>query len=83
MIVSGIVEMIWQYQRFIKTTGIMMNIGLFILIIMASIQTGREIIGLEKEKQLAVMMSKSKADFLASMSHEIRTPINTITGKQG
>ena len=80
MIVSGIVEMIWQYQRFIKTTGIMMNIGLFILIIMAFIQTGREIIGLEKEKQLAVMMSKSKADFLASMSHEIRTPINTIMG---
>ena len=80
MIVCGIVELIWQYQRFIKTTGIMMNFGLFILVVMASIQTAQEIIRLEKEKQLAIMMGKSKADFLASMSHEIRTPINTIMG---
>ena len=69
MIVCGIVELIWQYQRFIKTTGIMMNFGLFILVVMASIQTAQEIIRLEKEKQLAIMMGKYKADFLASMSH--------------
>lgn len=80
IIVTGIMEIIWQYLRLIKPTGIMLDIGLFIMIIMAAIQAGQEVIGLEKEKQLAVMMSKSKADFLASMSHEIRTPINTILG---
>ena len=34
----------------------------------------------EKEKQIAIAASESKAKFLASMSHEIRTPINTIIG---
>ena len=34
----------------------------------------------EKEKQIAIAASESKAQFLANMSHEIRTPINTIIG---
>ncbi len=34
----------------------------------------------EKEKQIAIAASESKAKFLASMSHEIRTPINTVIG---
>ena len=34
----------------------------------------------EKEKQIAIAASESKARFLANMSHEIRTPINTVIG---
>ena len=34
----------------------------------------------EKEKQIAIAASESKAKFLANMSHEIRTPINTVIG---
>lgn len=34
----------------------------------------------EKEKQMAIAKSESKANFVASMSHEIRTPINTVLG---
>ena len=34
----------------------------------------------EKEKQVAIAASESKAKFLANMSHEIRTPINTVIG---
>ncbi len=34
----------------------------------------------EKEKQIAIAKSESKAKFVASMSHEIRTPINTVIG---
>ena len=40
----------------------------------------RDMFNIEKEKQLAVAASESKAQFLANMSHEIRTPINTVIG---
>ncbi len=39
-----------------------------------------EMLEIEKEKQMAIAASQSKAKFLASMSHEIRTPINTVIG---
>ena len=35
---------------------------------------------LQKEKELALQMTKQHEEFLASMSHEIRTPMNTIVG---
>lgn len=60
--------------------GIALSIGLIVLLFMAAIKTVRELITLEKEKQVAVEASMAKANFLANMSHEIRTPINTIIG---
>lgn len=39
-----------------------------------------EMLDAEKEKQIAIAASESKAKFLANMSHEIRTPINTVIG---
>lgn len=39
-----------------------------------------EMLNAEKEKQVAIAASESKAKFLASMSHEIRTPINIVIG---
>ncbi|MBQ7955520.1 MAG: response regulator [Lachnospiraceae bacterium] len=40
----------------------------------------KEMLEIEKEKQMAIAARQSQAKFLASMSHEIRTPINTIIG---
>lgn len=40
----------------------------------------KDMLQAEKEKQIAIAESESKAKFLASMSHEIRTPINTVMG---
>ncbi len=37
-------------------------------------------VDLQKAKELAEAMAKTKTEFLANMSHEIRTPIHTITG---
>ena len=40
----------------------------------------KDMLNAEKEKQVAIAASESKARFLASMSHEIRTPINIVIG---
>ena len=40
----------------------------------------KEMLNAEKEKQVAIAASESKARFLASVSHEIRTPINIVIG---
>jgi CheY-like chemotaxis protein len=60
--------------------GIVLSIGLIILLLMAASRTARELLTLEKEKQVAIEANMAKANFLANMSHEIRTPINTIIG---
>ena len=60
--------------------GVALGLGLIFLLITAAIKAAREMVFIEKEKQMAVAASQAKAVFLANMSHEIRTPINTIIG---
>ena len=60
--------------------GIALSCGLVVLLATAAIKTAREMMAIEKEKQVAIASSQAKAQFLANMSHEIRTPINTIIG---
>lgn len=60
--------------------GIALSIGLVMLLFMAASKTARELLTLEKEKQVAIEAGIAKTNFLANMSHEIRTPINTIIG---
>ncbi|UCF96291.1 MAG: response regulator [Spirochaetaceae bacterium] len=43
-------------------------------------QWKRSEVDLQKAKELAEAMARTKGEFLANMSHEIRTPIHTITG---
>lgn len=60
--------------------GVLLSVGLVVLLLSAACKTVRELLAMEKEKQIAIAESKAKAQFLANMSHEIRTPINTIIG---
>ena len=60
--------------------GVALSFGLIVLLVTAACKTARELMAVEKEKQMALASSKAKAQFLANMSHEIRTPINTIIG---
>lgn len=80
LMLAGVGEIYQVYDEAAVNNGMALCIGLVFLFFMAVIQTGRDLLELEKEKQIAVAASESRAMFLANMSHEIRTPINTIVG---
>ena len=85
----GIVAMIFVtaaelYINFVPEVvihgGVLLSFGLLVLLVTAVFKTAREMLAVEKEKQMAIAAGNAKAQFLANMSHEIRTPINTIIG---
>lgn len=76
----GIWEIYLVYLNSSQYNGIALCVGLVFLLFTAGLKTARDIFRVEKEKQMAVAASESKAKFLANMSHEIRTPINTVIG---
>nr|MCR5784669.1 response regulator [Eubacterium sp.] len=53
---------------------------MLLLLFAGIMDTIKEVISLQKDKQTAVVASEMKTEFLANMSHEIRTPINAILG---
>lgn len=77
---AGLYEIYFVYDKSSSYNGIVLCIGLVFLLLTAGLKTGRDMLMIEKEKQMAVVANDSKAKFLASMSHEIRTPINTVIG---
>lgn len=79
MIATGI-EMCLVYRMSAPNSGMALCVGLMLLLFSAGCKTGMDILTVEKERQLAVAASETKAMFLANMSHEIRTPVNTIIG---
>lgn len=80
MMVAGVFEIALTYMVDTVVNGISLCVGLVILLFSAGLKTIRDLLNVEKEKQMAIAMSQSKAKFLANMSHEIRTPINTVIG---
>ncbi len=80
LVVSGIWEVSLAYVTDTNQNGIALCIGLVFLLFTAGLKTGKDVIKVEKERQLAITASEAKANFLANMSHEIRTPINTVIG---
>lgn len=79
-ITGGVCELGLVYVVDAQLNGIGLGLGMIGLLIMAIVKTVRDLIAIEKEKQLAIAASESKAKFLANMSHEIRTPINVVLG---
>ena len=80
IMVAGVFEIALTYIVSARLNGISLCIGLVVLLIAAALKTIRDTFNIEKEKQIAIAASASKAQFLANMSHEIRTPINTVIG---
>ncbi len=84
LIAMGVVA-IWEVMlTFMPETpyhgGVALSIGLLVLLLASGFKTARDLLTIEKEKQVAIIAGESKAKFIANMSHEIRTPINTIIG---
>lgn len=77
---AATIQILLYFQKTITFSGTMMAFGLMFMLITAVINTIRNILDIEKEKQKAILASASKAKFLANMSHEIRTPINAVLG---
>lgn len=80
LMVAGFCEIGMVYVNNSAHNGIALCIGLVFLLFTAGMKTGKDVLRSEKEKQIAIAASESKANFLANMSHEIRTPINTVIG---
>lgn len=67
------------YGRMLRSDSFL-PFGLIFLLLLATGNTIRELIHMERGKQQALMASEAKGKFLANMSHEIRTPINAVLG---
>lgn len=80
LMLAGLYEIYLVYDKSSLYNGIVLCIGLVFLLLTAGLKTGRDMLMIEKEKQMAVVANESKDRFLANMSHEIRTPINTVIG---
>ena len=80
LMLAGLCEIFLVYVQNAHFNGIALCLSLIFLLAMSALRTLRNIWAVEREKQIAIAASKSKADFLANMSHEIRTPINTVIG---
>lgn len=77
---AGVCEIGLVYIVDAQINGIALCMGMVLLLVAAALKSVRDIFNIEKEKQIAIAASESKANFLANMSHEIRTPINTVIG---
>ncbi len=80
LMAAGVFEIALTYMVDTTVNGISLCIGLVVLLFSALLKSIRDLLNVEKEKQMAIAMGQSKAKFLANMSHEIRTPINTVIG---
>ncbi len=80
IVVAGVFEVMLSYIVDTKLNGIALCISIVILLLSAVMKSGKDMLRIERDKQMAIASSESKAQFLANMSHEIRTPINTMLG---
>ena len=77
---AGICEISLVYVIDTQLNGVALCLGLIALLFSAALKVMKDFLNVEKEKQIAIAASESKAKFLANMSHEIRTPINAVIG---
>lgn len=58
----------------------LLELGLVFLLITSTLNTIRDILRINHDRDAALFAKQSESRFLANMSHEIRTPINAILG---
>ncbi|MBQ3060886.1 MAG: response regulator, partial [Lachnospiraceae bacterium] len=77
---SAIVQIVLYFKWTTQFSGAIIAVAMVFVLIISFVNTMKDILGVEKEKQKAVLSNQAKGKFLANMSHEIRTPINAILG---
>lgn len=78
--VAAVIQIIIYFKWTSQFSGSVMAIGLVFILVISFVNTVNNVLGMEKEKQQAVISNETKGKFLANMSHEIRTPINAVLG---
>lgn len=77
---SAVVQIILYFKWTTQFSGAVIAVAMVFVLIISFVNTMKDILDIEKEKQRAVGSNQAKGKFLANMSHEIRTPINAILG---
>jgi signal transduction histidine kinase/CheY-like chemotaxis protein/HPt (histidine-containing phosphotransfer) domain-containing protein len=80
VLTSAVGQIALYFRRATSFDGTILALGMIGLLILTVLNTIRDVVQMEKEKQQAIMEGQSKVQFLANMSHEIRTPINAVLG---
>ena len=78
--IMAVVQLVIYFTWTNQFSGSFIAIGLVVILAIAFVNTMKDILHTEKEKQKAVFSNEAKSKFLANMSHEIRTPINAVLG---
>lgn len=77
---SAVAQIILYFKWTTQFSGAVIAVSMVFVLIISFINTMKDILNIEKDKQKAVLSNQAKGKFLANMSHEIRTPINAILG---
>lgn len=77
---ASVAQLVLYFRRNTGFSSVLIAYGMIFLLVISTINAGRDILHTENEKQKAIYANESKARFLANMSHEIRTPINAVLG---
>ena len=80
MCFASVIQLIIYFTWTNQFSGSVIAIGLVFVLIISFVNTMKEVLNTEREKQQAVTSNEAKGKFLANMSHEIRTPINAVLG---
>ena len=80
MSVAAVVQLVIYFKWTNQFSGSIIALGLVFVLIISFINTMKEVLNTERERQKALTSNEAKGKFLANMSHEIRTPINAVLG---
>lgn len=77
---SAVIQIVLYFKWTTQFSGSVIAVAMVLVLIISFINTMKDILNIESEKQKAIFSNQAKGNFLANMSHEIRTPINAVLG---